>query len=93
MKTWILELNTTMAELELISKIANRLIEMGARGEKIDIVMDLEATHHSTPLDLQGLLNSKDGDFAHDMIGIYANLNRNTGKLENCFIPRFAAKQ
>jgi len=55
--------------------------------------MDIIATHISgCPLLLKELLNNaNDFDFIHDVSGIHRHLDRETGKLENFFIPRFAA--
>jgi hypothetical protein len=52
--------------------------------------MDIAATHISNPLRLKEMLNSDNFNFWHDINGIVANLNRKTGKLENCFLPRFS---
>lgn len=82
----------TKAEFELISKIGNRALvmckERGIRAQKSDIVMDLEACHETTPLDFERLYHFPDFDFLHDIFGINKNLNRDTLKLENCFLPR-----
>jgi hypothetical protein len=53
--------------------------------------MDLTATHlNGTPLRLQEMLYSKDGDLIHDVVGIHNNLDRRTGRMMNCFLPRYA---
>ena len=52
--------------------------------------MDISATHLHCPLDLDQLLKFDDFNFAHDITGISFNLDRVTGKLENCFLPRCA---
>ncbi|KKK55056.1 hypothetical protein LCGC14_3078450, partial [marine sediment metagenome] len=44
-------------------------------------------------LDLARFLEGPDFDFAHDVWGIRNHLNRETGQLENCFLPRYATKQ
>jgi hypothetical protein len=53
--------------------------------------MDLAAVHALNPLRLQELAEADDGNFFHDMGGIAKNLNRRTGRLENCFVPRYSA--
>lgn len=60
-------------------------------GTRMDLVMDLSATHASgCPLKLDELLNANDSDFGHDIHGIRRHINRETGRLEGCFLPRFA---
>lgn len=59
----------------------------------LDIQMDVTATHcNGNPLRLDDLLAADDFNFAHDIYGIRRHLNRGTGKLENCFSPRFSAR-
>lgn len=75
---------------DLISKIADRAVAMfGCR--KIDIVMDLcYCIEGGCDLDLEKLLSADDFNFGHDIAGIHNHLNRETQKLDNCFLPRFA---
>ena len=40
-----------------------------------------------------GMLAADDFNFGHDVFGIYRHLDRTTGKLMNCFVPRFAQRQ
>ena len=58
--------------------------------DKLDLMMDIDATNENCPLRLKELLNADDFNFYHDIIGIGNNLNRKTKKLENCFLPRYA---
>ena len=58
--------------------------------DKLDLMMDIDATNENCPLRLKELLDADDFNFYHDLIGIGNNLNRKTKKLENCFLPRFA---
>jgi len=39
---------------------------------------------------LKGLLQAENFDFLHDVIGIVNHLNRETGELEDYFVPRYA---
>jgi hypothetical protein len=50
--------------------------------------MDLAAL--AVPMDWEALLAASDGDFLHDISGIHAYIDRTTGELTNCFLPRFA---
>jgi hypothetical protein len=61
--------------------------------DRITLTMDLTAVHLNTPLDLQALLEADQFDFAHDVAGIQRHINRNTGKLGGCFLPRSAVPQ
>lgn len=66
----------------------------GKRYHKLSAEMDLTATHlNGCPLDLPRLSEADDFNIAHDVFGIARNLNRETGKLERFFLPRFAAKE
>lgn len=91
---------TQTAEAEIIHKIVDRAMEMARKltgrspdFKPIDLTMDITATHcNGTPLRLSELLAAPDFDFSHDVFGIMRHINRTTGKLEDHFLPRFAAK-
>lgn len=56
------------------------------------ISMDITACHlNACPLRLVDLLAADDGNLAHDIGGIARHLDRETGDLRGCFVPRFAA--
>jgi hypothetical protein len=58
-----------------------------------DLAMDITACHaNGCPLDLERMLAADDFNFAHDITGIHANLDRSTGRLGNQFVPRYAAR-
>ncbi len=84
---------------DLVGEIAERAERMGAkhrhvadRRKRLDYEMDITATHaNGCPLRLRDLLDADDFNFAHDVFGIERHLNRETGALENCFLPRYAA--
>jgi len=52
--------------------------------------MDLGACHVAEGLDLQKLLDADTFTLIHDVAGIHLNINRETGKLEDFFLPRCA---
>ena len=87
-------MNTTARDLELISDIATRAVEMfAAHGEaydKVSATMDITSVHLDTPLDLDRLLAADDGLFAHDVTGIRRHMDRveYPGKLGGCFLPK-----
>lgn len=59
--------------------------------DRQDVMMDLDAVNsNGCPLDFDKLAGFDDFDFAHDIVGIYKNLDRNTGQLTDHFIPRCA---
>lgn len=85
--------NLTRDQHLLISKIADRAINdvfqpQGVAVQKLDVMMDLEATYAVCPLDLEKLNDFDRGNFGHDIAGIYRHLNRETGELMDCFLPR-----
>ena len=79
-----------------VEKIVDRAFELCAHhdiptGEKINLHMDLTACHnHGCPMDLKKLLAAPDFDFLHDLLGIGRHINRQTGALGDCFLPRCA---
>ena len=78
-------------DITIISKIADRFIKALPQTEKMSLVMDIDYAHQDIPLKLQELLEADDNNFYHDVGGIRRNLNRVTKKIENCFVPRYAA--
>lgn len=90
---------TTREEMDLIGKIADRAERLGMVGQSHwythqTAVMDLCATHaNGTPLDFAGLLEAPDFDFAHDIAGIANHIDRETGRLGSCFLPRCAKRE
>ncbi|MFA7662864.1 MAG: hypothetical protein WCX88_03015 [Patescibacteria group bacterium] len=92
----MVKFNSTKADSEIIHKIADRAIATFARGSfsKLDIIMDVEAVHcNGVKLRLAELLQADKFNFMHDISGMHNCLNRTTGKLENCFLRRFAARK
>jgi hypothetical protein len=81
----------TKEEFALVVRIAER----ASVEHKLDYrraLMDVTACHaNGCPLDLAELLIAEPLDFAHDVWGIRWHINRDTGQLEHCFIPRYAA--
>jgi len=78
-------------EIRLTMKIINRAKEIRSDLDKAKALMDLQACHISCPLDLERMLEG--ADFMHDIGGIQAHINRETGELEDCFHPRYAKEQ
>lgn len=80
-------------EYKFANKIARRAAyELGADYTQIE--MDVVACHmNGCPLDLKRLLAAEDGEFAHDILGIRRHIDRDTGELRNCFVPRFSQSE
>ena len=82
-------------EMRLIEKIAKRAVALAASMEfdleREQIEMDVTACHaNGNPLDLEKLLAANDGDFGHDVFGIRKHIDRTTGQLRDCFVPRLS---
>lgn len=79
----------------LIDRIVERAAASGLLGsDRLSLEMDLTATHlNGCPLDLGALLGADEFNFAHDVCGIQRHIDRNTGKLTRCFLPRFYARK
>jgi hypothetical protein len=89
------QFTATRADFPIIAKIAGRAVAMAAEAgvayKHQDAMMDVEACHsNGCPLKLAELLAADDGSFGHDVFGIRRFLDRDTGKLTECFLPRFA---
>lgn len=82
---------------ETVKRIAIRAAKLykkyGACVDQQDIEMDLAACHnHGCQLDFERMEGADEFNLMHDVCGINSNLNRETGSLSNCFVPRFAKK-
>jgi hypothetical protein len=84
---------------KIIAQIADRAwndLQAARHHDKftwIDVMMDVSATHaNGNPLRLKKLLEADDFNFTHDILGIRRHLNRETGKLEDGFRPRFSQR-
>ena len=85
----MVKFTATRKEVDTISRIADRARRAGLKIiTKMSLIMDLEATNTVNPIDFEKLLAFPAFDFAHDIYGIMGNLNRETGEIENCFVPR-----
>ena len=88
--------NSTKEESKLISKIVSRYMNKCAElnisaGKQMNLNMDISATHlNGNPLKLNELLKADDTNFMHDVNGIRQYIDRTTGKLQNCFVPRYS---
>jgi len=75
---------------DTISAIIKRMrteLAYGATGG-LDLAMDLTVCHNQRTVNLSRLLAAAPADFAHDLCGIGEFLDRETGELTDCFVPR-----
>lgn len=72
-----------------VIKRAEKLKFLGATKDRVSLDMDITAAHTTNPLKLQDWLLADDFNFMHDVVGISNNINRDTGEMDNCFLPRF----
>lgn len=78
-------------EYDLAAQIVVRACSLLADIDRIALEMDIIATHmNGCPLDLPKLLAARDFDFVHDVVGIIEHIDRSTGELRDCFLPRCA---
>lgn len=81
--------------LEAAAKIADRASAAFVQrvGGRMSFIMDLLAAdgqNGNPPIDLDALAAADYFNFAHDAYGISGHMDRSTGKLTDCFLPRFA---
>lgn len=94
--SWV-NFECSLEDTILITRIHRRAMRMaeeyGIVYDLVDCSMDITACHcNGCPLDLQKLLDAPDGDFGHDVFGIRRFIDRRTGQLTDCFLPRCAAQ-
>lgn len=83
----------TKADADFIKWIVQRIEDdEGEYSRRLrgDYITDLEVAHHDIPLDLPKLYQFEDLSFWHDINGIERHLDRETGVLGGCFLPRCA---
>ena len=94
-----MNMKVSNGDLKKITKVMLRAasmlnLEQTLFSSRLELSMDLTACHaNGCPLDLDGLLTAEKGDFIHDVTGIVRHIDRRTGLLGNCFLPRYAAVQ
>lgn len=85
-------MTTSRYEMDLMLDIAKRAADEFSNIKRplSYWVMDIENAHTNMPLRLHELLAADRMNFAHDVLGIFDHLDRSSGKLMDCFVPRFA---
>lgn len=77
--------------MKIVSRAMSLSENHGVHQSTMDWDMDITARHaNGNPLRLQELLAADDFNFCHDVCGIYRQMNRENGQLQNCFLPRFS---
>jgi hypothetical protein len=90
----VIKWSNNRTETALFAKIADRAHKLNPEYKYLTAFMDVDACHNNgCPLDLERLLAADEFNFSHDVFGIARHINRDTGQLENCFVPRFASRQ
>ena len=89
------QLSLTTKEVKTIHQIAKRASwmakDLGFYATLDDLYLDILNCHTSDcKLDLQKFLTFNDYNLAHDAFGIQRHINRTTGELKDCFLPRCA---
>ena len=88
----MVDFTVTEKEADIIAKIASRAQAFSFKFDRFSLIMDISAVHaNGCQLKLEELLTAKDFDFLHDVLGIMNHIDRDTGQLENCFLPRYAS--
>jgi hypothetical protein len=65
------------------------------RIDRVSLIMDLMAAdgvNGNPAIDWTRLYSADDFNFAHDVGGIHRHMNRETGELGGCFLPRFTKR-
>lgn len=82
---------TKKEEMLLIAEIAKRAEEKGLlQFDRLSLIMDIQTAHEQFNLRLDEWLKADDFNFAHDIVGIQQNIDRQNKKMLNCFLPRYA---
>jgi len=82
--------NVSLEDIDAHSRIANRARELGVKFEHLTLMMDL--SYVNDQIDLEKLEKFPNGDFLHDVSGILTHMDRQTGQLVDCFLPRCAKR-
>lgn len=72
-------------------KVAERSEQLGiGYGDRFTRIMDIEHADNQFNLRLDDFIKADDINFVHDFCGIQASIDRSTGVIGKCFLPRFA---
>lgn len=90
--------SATEEEKDIMSQIVDRVLpiaeQLGAVYYKELLIADMDLCHtNAYRIDLDRMLQGNIGDVGHDVFGINKYLDRSTGELTHCFVPRFAVEK
>lgn len=71
-------------------KVMDRALKQYPTYPPMTLALDLLNAHDDVGLDFERLLAFEAFDFSHDITGICNHMDRSTGKLRHCFLPRCA---
>jgi len=80
----------TKADYKAVKRIIDRAQNEGMNVDRMSTMMDLDACNMVCPIDLAKLEGFDTANLMHDLTGIARHLNRETGELGGCFVPRCA---
>ena len=102
MKTQKINFDIDDAGYRLVQKIVDRFQKLTTKSNprarlskaKLELVLDIVACHmNGCELDLEKLLNFDDFNLVHDVAGIRNRIDRNTGQINGCFLPKCSKKE
>jgi len=86
--------NMTSEDINNINIICKRVKNSFPDIDYVSLQMDLHAVHMcGCKLDFLKLLEFDEFNFAHDIYGIMNHINRESGELKKCFLPRCLYKE
>lgn len=86
------KITLTRKEYATIGRIVDRAMKVYPEGDRMSLMMSLEACTILCPMDWEGLEKAKGSDLGHDVFGIDRYIDKETGELTECFLPRYAQK-
>ena len=91
MINWTDDKDTMETQAAIARRAVGMAKDVGVQYDQMTAVMDIDACHsNGCPLRLKELLEADDFNFAHDVFGIRRHIDMRTGKLTQCFLPRYA---
>ncbi|WP_368370240.1 DUF6874 family protein [Acetobacter persici] len=94
--------DATPAEMRIIKRISRRAaVLLRHRGTaqnygviRRSVIMHLNAVHsNGCRIDFERLVKADDFNLLHDVVGIARHIDPETGRLTQCFLPRFAQRR
>lgn len=80
-------------DLALVAKIVKKALKIQPHLNVLETQMDIAAAHIASSLNLEELSRADNFNLIHDVFGIANNIDRNTGKMNNGFSPRYTIQK